>query len=98
MVASCLWCLSDKQFFLCEPCFRKTMKLSAMAFPCYFKGFAQCCIKIPYTSGESHCINDQAYFCLERGMVHTKNGLVQLSLQYILWMGDCRVLHHSSIR
>ena len=27
-----------------------------MAFPCYFKGFAQCCIKILYTRGESHCI------------------------------------------
>ena len=33
-----------------------TMKLSAKAFPCYFKGFAQFCVKIPYTSGESHCI------------------------------------------
>ena len=43
-------------FSLYKPCFRKTMKLSAKAFPCYFKGFAQFCVKIPYTSGESHCI------------------------------------------
>ena len=27
-----------------------------MAFPCYFKVFAQYCAKIPYTSRESHCI------------------------------------------
>ena len=32
------------------------MKLSAKAFPCYFKSFVQFCIKIPYTSGESYCI------------------------------------------
>ena len=44
------------QFSLCKPCFRKTTKLSAKAFPCHFKGFAQFCVKIPYTSGESHCI------------------------------------------
>ena len=46
-----------EQFSLCEPCLRKTTKLSAKAFPCYFKGFAQFCIKIPYTKGKSHCIN-----------------------------------------
>ena len=44
-------------FSLYKPCFRKTTKIIAKAFPCYFKGFAQFCIKIPYTSGESHCIN-----------------------------------------
>ena len=43
-------------FSLYEPFFRKTTKLSAKAFPCYFKGFAQFCVKIPYTSGESHYI------------------------------------------
>ena len=45
-----------EQFSLYEPCFRKTTKLSAKAFPCYFKGFMQFCIKIPCTGGESHCI------------------------------------------
>ena len=32
------------------------MKLNAIAFPCYFKVFAQYCVKIPYTSRKSHCI------------------------------------------
>ena len=50
-------CQFVRQFSLCEPYFRKTTKLSAKAFPCYFKGFAQFCVKIPYTCGESHCIN-----------------------------------------
>ena len=55
-MANGLYCLCIKQFSSNEPCFRKTTKLSAMAFPCYFKGFVQHCVKIPYTSRESHCI------------------------------------------
>ena len=55
-MANCLCCQCIKQFSSYKPCFRKNMKLTAMAFPCYFKGFVQYCIKIPYTSGESHCI------------------------------------------
>ena len=45
-----------RSFSLYEPCFSKTTKLKAIAFPCYFKVFVQYCAKIPYTSGESHCI------------------------------------------
>ena len=55
-VVNCLCCQSVKQFSLYKPCLNKTTKLNAMAFPCYFKVFAQYCIKIPYTSGKSHCI------------------------------------------
>ena len=55
-VANCLCCQNVKQFSSYEPCFSKTTKLSAMDFTCYFKVFAQYCVKIPYTSGESHCI------------------------------------------
>ena len=69
MVATFLHYLSDELFSLCEPCFRKTTKLSAMAFPCYFKGSVQCCIKIPYTSRESHCI--KFHGLLDRVVVHT---------------------------
>ena len=55
-MANYLCCQNVKQFSSYEPCFSKTMKLSSMAFPCYFKVFVQYCIKIPYTSGERYCI------------------------------------------
>ena len=49
--------LSERQaVFFIQTMFHQDHETQCNGFPCYFKVFAQYCIKIPYTSGESHCI------------------------------------------